>query len=236
MADDVRGTTRRSLQFYDAHGTAVHKIYLREESDLTAFEALVGKHLHADQSAGQSVLPKLGKAMDRDDEDIDRAVLRDRWLALQDVHDFHATLKELGVTRVQAFRLVGEDLAYQVRKDSFRRALEIAADRQTPIMIFTGSPGVVQIHTGPVRKWKEVGPWYNVLDPGFNLHLRQDGIEASWVVRKPTQDGVVTSLEIFDADGGQIAWMFGERKPGEPEREDWRAIIGAMERHGVSVQ
>jgi putative hemin transport protein len=236
VADEVRGTTRRSLQFYDAHGTAVHKIYLREESDLAAFEALVGKHLHADQSAGQSVLPKPGKAADRDDEKVDRAVLRDRWLALQDVHDFHAMLKELGVTRVQAFRLVGEDLAFQVRKNSFRTALEIAAERQTPIMIFTGSPGVVQIHTGPVRKLKEVGPWYNVLDPGFNLHLRQDGIETAWVVRKPTQDGIVTSLEIFDADGGQIAWMFGERKPGKPEREDWRAIIGAMERDGVSVQ
>ena len=36
-------------------------------------------------------------------------VLRERWQALQDVHDFHAMLQDLGAGRAQAFRLVGHD-------------------------------------------------------------------------------------------------------------------------------
>jgi putative hemin transport protein len=65
----------------------------------------------------------------------------------------------------------------------------------------------------------------NVLDPGFNLHLREDHIASAWVVKKPTVDGLVTSLELFDAQGDTIAMFFGERKPGKRELCEWRALI-----------
>ena len=35
----------------------------------------------------------------------------------------------------------------------------------------------------------------------------------------------VTSIEAFDHSGELMAMFFGERKPGQPEREDWRAIV-----------
>ena len=236
VSEETRSRVLRSLQFYDVDGTAVHKVYLREESDDEAFDTLVDKYLHADQSAGQRVLPRAKPPTSRPDGEIDRSVLRDRWQALQDVHDFHAMLHELGAGRVQAFRLVGDDIAYRVDKDSFQTALEKAAVSETPVMIFTGNPGVIQIHTGPVRKLKEVGPWYNVLDPGFSLHLQQDRVASAWVIKKPTRDGVVTSLEIFDADSQQISWMFGKRKPGEQERDDWRALVNALEPEGAPIR
>lgn len=236
VSEETRSGDRRSLQIYDADGTAVHKIYLREESDHEAFAALAEKYLHTDQSTGQRILPSIRPPADHPDADIDRVVLRDRWQALQDVHDFQAMLQEVGAGRIQAFRLVGEDVAYRVNKDSFSRALEKAAATVMPIMIFAGSPGVIQIHTGPVRKLKEMGPWYNVLDPGFNLHLRQDRVASAWVIKKPTRDGVVTSLEIFDADDQQIALMFGERKPRQPEQEDWRALIDALDPDGAPLK
>jgi putative hemin transport protein len=47
--------------------------------------------------------------------------------------------------------------------------------------------------------------------------VREDLVASAWVVRKPTVDGIVTSLEVFDADGCEIALFFGERKPGTPE-------------------
>jgi len=67
--------------------------------------------------------------------------------------------------------------------------------------------------------------WVNVLDPGFNLHLRQERVAESWVVTKPTSDGPVTSLELFDADGDTIAMLFGKRKPGKPEQQTWRGLL-----------
>ena len=67
-----------------------------------------------------------------------------------------------------------------------------------------------------------------MLDQGFNLHLREDHIEDAWIVRKPTVDGEVTSLELFDADKRNLVMFFGERKPGQPEIEAWRELLAAL--------
>ncbi|HEX2013077.1 MAG TPA: hemin-degrading factor, partial [Roseateles sp.] len=40
--------------------------------------------------------------------------------------------------------------------------------------------------------------------------------------------GLVSSLELFDAEGRTIAMLFGERKPGQAERCDWRALLDSL--------
>jgi putative hemin transport protein len=70
--------------------------------------------------------------------------------------------------------------------------------------------------------------WLNVLDPDFNMHLRADHIDTLWVVKKPTEDGVVTSLEAFDSKKNMIAQFFGLRKPGIPELKDWAALVETL--------
>lgn len=82
----------------------------------------------------------------------------------------------------------------------------------------------IQIHSGPVSNLRWMDTWFNVLDPLFNLHLKTTGVTELWRVRKPSVDGIVTSYEGFDADGERVILLFGVRKPGVPEREDWRAL------------
>ncbi len=67
------------------------------------------------------------------------------------------------------------------------------------------------------------------MDPGFNLHLREDLVASAWLVRKPTTDGIVTSIEVFDARGELIVQMFGARKPGVPELEEWRTLVADLD-------
>ena len=76
--------------------------------------------------------------------------------------------------------------------------------------------------------YKRQGPWYNVLDPAFNLHLRLEEVARIWITRKPTSDGIVTGLDLFDTDGKNIALIFGKRKPGVPELPEWQQIIGQL--------
>jgi putative hemin transport protein len=234
IGGDGKGGDRHSLQIFDADGTAVHKVYLRPESDKAAFDALVAGFAAADQSPGVAVEPASKPARDRPDSEIDLAALEAGWRALEDTHDFFPLLRKLRVGRVQAFRLVADDLARRVGNGVFSQALELAADAQLPIMVFVGSPGVIQIHTGPVATVKRMGPWQNVLDPRFNLHLREDGIASAWLVRKPTRDSWVTSLELFDAAGRQIAWMFGKRKPGQAEDPAWPALAARAAGRGAT--
>jgi putative hemin transport protein len=230
VTEETRSGRRRSLQFFDADGTAVHKVYLTAHSDGAAYDALIERHRSADQTADLAVHPVAVPVEQRRPDRGVAGALRQRWDALQDTHDFYPMLRTLKLHRIAAFELVEGDYSERAAIGSFRCALELAAAEDVPVMVFVGSPGVIQIHTGPVKALKEVGPWFNVLDAGFNLHLRQDGITGAWIVRKPTRDGIVTSLEIFDAEERQIAWLFGRRKPGEPERSDWRALVDRLPR------
>ena len=58
-----------------------------------------------------------------------------------------------------------------------RAALPI---EQAAIMVFVGKRGCIQIPTGPMHSLRQAGPWFNVLDPGFNLHLRETAIDTAW--------------------------------------------------------
>jgi putative hemin transport protein len=228
--DGAKDGLRRSLQFFDAHGTAVHKVFLTRKSDVAAYEALVRKYRHADPGAAVVVAPPAEPEPETPDAEVDRAAFLQAWAELKDTHDFFPLLKEHGVSRPQALRFAEGTFVERVETASARQALDHAAAEGTPIMVFVGNAGCIQIHTGPVKKLKAYGPWYNVLDPGFNLHLHEERIAAAWVVRKPTADGVVTSLELFDAEGGVIAQVFGKRKPGIPELAAWREIAAALPR------
>src|ERR1700761_3244150 len=50
VIDEVDGGPRRSLQIFDADGTAVHKIYPKPAADIAAFDALIAQWRHDDQS------------------------------------------------------------------------------------------------------------------------------------------------------------------------------------------
>lgn len=227
VAKAAKEGVRNSLQFFDETGTAVHKIFLRAESDIGAYEALVDD-FEMEAPSPLEIAAAPARRAPRPDAEIDVPALRQAWLALKDTHDFVPLLMKQKVQRLQALRLAGTDLATPVLPASLRRTLEWAAASAADIMVFVGNRGCIQIHTGPVKTLRAMGPWFNVLDPGFNLHLREDRIVSAWVVRKPTSDGVITSLELFDAEDELIATLFGKRKPGEVERGDWRGFAESL--------
>ncbi|WP_322068503.1 hemin-degrading factor [Paraburkholderia bannensis] len=221
---------RKSLQFFDAQGVAVTKVYLRDASDYAAFDALVERHAAPVQQAGLTVEPAQPRAPQRDDAQIDVTGFRAAWAAMKDTHEFFDILRKFGVGRLQALRLADAAYAEPIALDAIDALLNDAASTQLPIMVFVGNPGMIQIHTGPVQTIRAMGPWLNVLDADFNLHLRTNLVAHAWVVRKPTSDGIVTSVELFDAAGENITMLFGARKPGQAELEDWRTAVARLAR------
>ncbi|NCD72126.1 hemin-degrading factor [Mucilaginibacter agri] len=221
----VNENDRHSLQFFDKHGEAVHKIYLIEESNIQAYNELVNKYQAEDQYEDLAVLPVASPIAELPDSDINVPEFQEGWRNLEDTHDFHPLLKKHQISRTQALRLAPDDFAVQLETSVLKAILEGASASGLEIMVFTGSAGCIQIHTGPITKLVETGPWFNVLDPDFNMHLRMDGINTIWLVKKPTKDGWVHSIEVFDKDGNTIVQFFGKRKPGIPESEGWRALL-----------
>lgn len=225
---DLGETVRRSIQVFDASGTAVHKIHATGATDLAAFEALVDR-LAAPAAPVPDFAPVDPPAADRPDDEIDAAALRSDWQGLEHSHAFHALLRRHRVGRLQALRLAGAPFARPASSDAADRLLGALAGSGITVMVFVSNRGCVQIFSGRVERVAPMGPWINVLDPGFNLHLRRDRIAASWVVRKPSAThGDVTSVEFYDAVGALVLQVFGHRPPGGRERPDWHALAESL--------
>ncbi len=220
------GSVRHSLQFFDKHGTAIHKIFARPITDMDAWAALVARF--AGDFEPVTTEPRPLPESVRPDAEIDVAALREGWAQLKDVHDFFGLLRKLKTHRQQALRLAGAPCARPIAAAAVRAVLEDCAARGIPIMCFVGNDACIQIHSGPIHNVKVMGPWLNVLDQGFNLHLREDMIAAAYAVWKPQSDAAVHSIELFADDGSLIAQFFGERKPGRPEITAWAERVQAI--------
>lgn len=221
---------RYSLQFFAKDGSAIHKIYLLQESDAGAYHDLVTAFRAEEQEEPIVITAFPAAPPERPDAEVDVPAFQAAWLALKDTHDFHMLVHGNRLSREQALRLAPEGHANPVSNDAMRKVITAAAAQKVPIMVFVGNRGMIQIHTGTVENLMDIPGWFNVIDPEFNLHVREEAIVSSWVVRKPTEDGMITALECYNAQGEQLVQLFGKRKPGIPELESWRELIADLER------
>ncbi len=210
---------RRSLQIFDAAGGAVHKIYQTRDTDERAWDALVQRFSVAARPVEPEAPTEPGRI-----RTATRTQLLARWEAMTDTHDFFVVLRDLGLGRREALELAEGRFTWRAPIDAARQMLEAAAAAGTPIMCFVGNSGCIQIHSGVVHGIVQKGGWLNVLDPGFNLHVRLGKVAEAWVVHKPTDDGIVSSLELLDGEGEARVLFFGVRKPGIQEDPAWRAL------------
>ena len=219
---------RKSLQFFGKDGLALHKIYLTKDSSEAEFDVLTEKYKAENQSAEIVTETVPAKATEKADSEIDVAGFQQAWKDLKDTHDFFMMLRKFGVTRTQALRLAPEGYATKIENSKVVNVLEDASEKQLPIMIFVGNRGIIQIHTGEVNKTLWHQQWFNVMDPDFNLHLDTTKIAETWITKKPTEDGEVTSVEVFNKEGDFIVQLFGKRKPGIPELQGWKDLVAGL--------
>lgn len=217
---------KNSIQVFDRQGTAVIKVFLQEQSNAAAFEQLVRDFSATSQTTALTLLPAPAPAVYRDKE-VDVPAFQKDWSELKDTHDFFPMLKKHQVSRLHAIHIAGQ-FTKRLHNNTVVQLLERAAAENWAIMVFVGNHGCIQIHTGGVQNIVAIPGWINVLDPQFNLHLKLEGIAETWLVQKPTDDGPVHSIELYDAAGELIVQFFGKRKPGVPEDSTWRAAVTAL--------
>ncbi|MEQ4923593.1 hemin-degrading factor [Proteus hauseri] len=224
--------TRHSIQFFDMHGDSLHKVYTTDNTNMDEWNALIQQFL-LEENPDLEITPAEPFTETPVDEELAQQ-LEQQWRSMTDVHQFFKLLKDNNLSRQQAFKAVSNDLAYQVDNSALRTLLEHAKEAQNEIMIFVGSRGCVQIFTGNIDRLvphqfeNSNQVWINVFNPAFTLHLIESEIAESWITRKPTQDGFVTSLEIFDNKGQQIAQLYGQRTEGTAEQQQWREQVNTL--------
>ena len=213
----------------------MHKTYAEDPERVAAYDALVAEYRAPSQERAMGVVATPVPAP-LPPAELDLAAFHAAWDGMTDTHEFFPLIMRHGITRRQALRLAGESRARKVGNQALNAVLERSAASQLPIMIFVGNPGVLQVRSGKVENVKRLGPWLNVMDPDFNLHLREDHIAESWTVVKPTAAGAVSSLELFAADGTTIAMLFVKRDDREKaENPVWAEVLSGLPEIGTTA-
>ncbi len=220
------GKLSRSLQFFDAQGDSVHKLYVRSDAGVAVFDQLVATFRAPDQSKQLHVLAAVAKPAEKPDAEIDLKQFELAWKEMTDVHQFAQILREFKLGREQALRLAPAGMVERITPAALRTLLDKAAKDKVAIMVFLGNEGLTQIYSGQIVKTVAAGGFYNVLDPDFNLHIRDTALRSGWVVQR----GGVTSVEFFDKDGTQVLSFFGVRERGQPQPPAWRDLAASLPR------
>ncbi|MQA18998.1 hemin-degrading factor [Rugamonas rivuli] len=223
------GVVSRSLQFFDAHGDAVHKVYVKSEAGVPVFDKLVADFRNPVQSADLKVTAAPVKTAEKPDSAIDVKEFQMAWNELTDVHQFNRLLGEFGVSREQAMRLAPASSVQRVTPLAVRQLLEESAKQKLEIMAFLGNEAAIQIYSGKVSKVQEAAGWFNVLDPEFNLHLRDNAFNSGYVIKRAG----VTSVEFFDKNGELVVSFFGVRERNKPQPQSWVDMTAALPKAGA---
>jgi putative hemin transport protein len=229
VARDSDEGPRHSLQIFDAAGDAVHKVYLRAGSDAAVYQALVDALATGNPARTVATEPRPAPEGTRGDTSrID--ALRGEWARMTDTHQFMRLTSKLKFNRLGAYRMVGAPFAQPLEVGAVDLVLAAVAAAGISVMVFVGNRGCIQIHSGPITTLRPMGPWQNVMDPRFNLHLRADHIAEVWLVNKPTRRGDAISVEAFDAEGRHILQIFGQRgeKTDMSELAVWNDLAAAL--------
>lgn len=230
VRDDRPDGEHFSLQFFDHQGRPVHQCQLPAQADLGPFRALVHDMACADQTPGQlSVAPRRSDQT-APAEAVDRGAFIRAWRDLRHSRDFFSVLRRFRLSRREALHLAPRDLAWQVPARSLTPLLCQAAGQQLPLQTLMGNSGVIQAHTGIFDDVERQEQRLIARAQGVELQLQTDAVAEAWVVVKPTDDGEITALELFDATGNHVAQFFSDRPPQGRERRDWRRLVSELPR------
>jgi len=192
---------RRSLQFFDAGGSAVHKVFLREDSDVDAFDELVDRQASENQRAP----PVFEVAPGQPPSDQSANAASDSGSDLGDRDGSLPVVDSIDVAPADLF--AGPMWSRRVATASIRQVLSAAIASEAPLLIMVGNHGAIQNHAGPVGGLRQVDGRLAIVNGKFNLHLDESGVASAWVVRKSTPDRVVTSLELYDRAGEMVVYL-----------------------------
>ncbi|AEF99395.1 ChuX/HutX family heme-like substrate-binding protein [Methylomonas methanica] len=211
VCETTRIGERRSLQFFDARGEAVYKLYLTEHADQARYQRLVDAHRTAYPPPNLE-LPA-DSMLDAADTDTVSGMPEhwQRW--------FKSSFFTGNDTGIHTSRPIAVSV--------FAELMLQLADMQLPIQIIVRNQAAIQVHDGPIRNLMIGGPWLNVLDQDFNLHLNQTAIACLRSVNLPHRGHGLQGLQLLNARGQTIASLFGCDDPagGNPL---WRDLLAGL--------
>lgn len=221
----------KSVKYTHLEGNRYKAIFKNDRDDnVLSISFNSDKSIDVNQHEHEIVSIKSKMKKSNTDDDIETL-----WRNMTDIHHFYPMLQQLGISKLDAFKAVPDELAYQVDINSLMPTLQNIQQNKEKIMVFIGNESVIQIYTGEVEKAVEVMNNKMIVihgktNEGNNsvVRISKDNIGEAWVVHKNSSDGFITSLEIFDANANHIAQLYGLRSEGQEQSPYWKKLMSEL--------
>ncbi|MBS3965273.1 MAG: hypothetical protein KGZ80_12440 [Methylomonas sp.] len=198
---------RHSLQFFGYDGLALHKIYLTADSNIDAWRQLTGQFQSHEQS------PEIGI-----EHNADSAHCR-----------LPPTLPAAWQPDVTAWQTATDTGASaRLTAQGFRDLMQHLAEASHPISLLVANPGALQLHRGPIHTLRITGPWFNVLDAGFNLHLNETAIARHDISDYTVDTTQRQAVVLRDHGGRTVMTLCDYSDDASHDSPFWQSLLATM--------
>ena len=213
-----------SFHFFDIHGKLLHSIYPTLSCKELGSEWLLPLYA-VDQTPETFLLPPSLPHKRRISASTDVCSLVAHWRHLQSCHAIPVILQKHQLTRWQAIQLLPREYAQPARPDAIRQVLEQARAQQLEVQLSLHNPGIIQTHVGIPDLTRPDAVCNRSQDAWFRLHLDDSDQHSTWIVHKPTQMGMVSSLESYDCNGELLLMLSAKPPANLPQTLQWQQLL-----------
>jgi putative hemin transport protein len=220
-----RSETARSICFYGKNGGLIHRVCLTPESSVCGFEEIVERFIHPCQSRTQNIDIGFGSTDTVAPEAIDQNLFLERWGAMKDTREFFALLHEFKLSRQDAFQLGEAKFTRRLAPELLYGLLKSFVQRGIPVLLLVGHSACVQIYRGLLKGAREWQSETLVRAAKVRSRFYKAAVAKAWLVDKPTDKGVVRSLELFDSNSRPVASLLAMTAEGALGPSQWEALL-----------
>lgn len=219
----VESGEERSVEFFDLQGQAILKILLSDAADKEKFKELTDEF----KAENQTLAPATERpASEKEETAVDWEALGAAWKDLSEFSDFEKLLQQFQVRRLEALRHAPDkNFARKIKTKKVAKALMEAAKEDIELNIAIPAGRHTQFRTGFIKNILWHGSWINISEESFRLHFNTWNLAETWIVRIPTDYGMISSLEAYDREGNLMVQFLSKRKDGRTELEKWRKLM-----------
>ena len=172
------GKELKSFQFFDINGKAQIKIFLKGLKT-NRFEEIASEYKKEYQY------------------DIQKAVLNQNKKNINLIREVNILEREYNIKK--------NDLkTNEINKNILRYILDGASNNSIPIRIHAFGDKINQNYRGLVKKIVDFGPWINVMDKYFNLHVLENNIKKSIINKYYKTKHSIIIISFFDSNQDKV--------------------------------
>lgn len=211
--------------FFNSAGTPVHRILLTETSNVAEFDAIVAQY--KGEAPALALTPVVPDAVEPPTEATKTAFL-EGWRKMQDTHEFSGLLSTHKLSRMDALHLAEGEFTAQLDPAAYGALFEQLLDQKVAIMFFALNDGCVQISTGALTEINRTPGTLQLVEDDSRTVVSLSRVKQVWRVSKPTERGLIHSLELYDANDQAIAYLFGSEKGDSTSIVKWKELLFAL--------